>query len=334
MIFLFVGMLISGIASYMVKYNELLSAFHVVVAFVFILVASVHLFNNHRALRAYFSHRSHSHSLLVAAMATGLIAVGVYFAVPPFRQIVEYGKTLRQRGELASKTEYVMTTKSKATGRDIRIDFRTGPMYTQTLLKDMPKLGKDGTLASTPRLTPQIAVWIERPNGEYVETLFVSRKAATGSFKWGKNGFARRPESLPVWSHKRNIKSADGLYMPERDNPLADVVTSATPLTSFTVNSKYEHDESLNLMVETNKSFDYNDYYNKQNLSDNSAYKKSPNGQPSVVYKATLDLSKHNVILAELIGHGHMTGQDGLINPDLSNVTTAKEMFQGIIITF
>jgi hypothetical protein len=334
MVFTFLGMLVSGILSYAIKYNDLLSAFHVVFAFGFIFVSVLHLFNNRRTLGAYFSHPSLSPSLFAAAALTGLISAGVYFSVPPFRQIVDYGKSLRQRDELASKTEYVLTTKSKETGRDIRIDFREGPMYTQTLLKDMPKLGEDGTLASTPGLLPQIAVWLERPNGEYVETLYVSRKAATGSYKWGKKGFARRPESLPVWSHKRNIKSDDGLYMPGREHPLADVVTGATPLTSFTVKSKYKHDESLNIMIEANKSFDYNDYFNKQNLSNNAAYKKSPNGQPSVVYRGTLDLNKHNVILAELIGHGHMTGEDGLINPDLSKVTTAKDIFQGIIVTF
>jgi hypothetical protein len=38
------------------------------------------------------------------------------------------------------------------------------------------------------------------------------------------------------------------------------------------------------------------------------------------------------VVLAELIGHGHISGGDGAVNPDLSNMTTALKMFKGIVI--
>jgi len=63
---------------------------------------------------------------------------------------------------------------------------------------------------------PQIAVWLETADGEYVETLMVTRLTATfglgnrpgrpdfgGGYLWP---YGRREMILPIWAHRRNVK--------------------------------------------------------------------------------------------------------------------------------
>ncbi|HDP68409.1 MAG TPA: hypothetical protein ENN20_07930 [Candidatus Marinimicrobia bacterium] len=64
---------------------------------------------------------------------------------------------------------------------------------------------------------PTFAIWIEDMEGRFIETLFVTRYAATGIFghgelekgKWkAEPGPAVRPATLPYWFHKRGEKAA------------------------------------------------------------------------------------------------------------------------------
>jgi hypothetical protein len=66
--------------------------------------------------------------------------------------------------------------------------------------------------------------------------------------------------------------------------------------------------------IEVNKSFDQNQYHNY------NWYR----GQPSVVWRGRLQIgSRIWQSKAEIIGHGHVAGADGRIDPDLSTLTTA-----------
>ena len=60
------------------------------------------------------------------------------------------------------------------------------------------------------------------------------------------------------------------------------------------------------------------------------------NGQPSLVWKAELNLSKgvDTEIEPEIIGHGHLWGKDHKIHSDLSHITSARDTFSYIGIQF
>lgn len=69
---------------------------------------------------------------------------------------------------------------------------------------------------------PSFAVWIEDLEGNYIETLYVTRYVAKGNYAHGEitpgrwtnePGNLRRPATLPYWAHKRNIKAPDGLMV-------------------------------------------------------------------------------------------------------------------------
>ncbi|MDF7799454.1 hypothetical protein P4C99_08255 [Pontiellaceae bacterium B1224] len=317
--FMFVGMAVTGVLSYIWKYNARLSAFHVIFSLSFLVLALFHIFNNYKPLKTYMTKKK---TRFIAPILLGVVAVfivGISYSFFPFKQIVGFGKMLRKQDEVRKKTEYVITTKSETSGRSLQIDFIAGSEYMTK------RTAPDGRLITS---IPQVAVWLEDAAGNYLETVYVSGKSATGNYSGGKN---RRPGALPVWSHARGIKSADGLFMPDADSAVVDGLSAATPLTSFSVISKYPAAGNPKIMIEVNKSFDDNDYFNKTTFADDPVYLKNPNGQPSLVYSAELK-PEASVVLAELIGHGHISGGDGAVNTDLSNVTTALKIFKGIVI--
>ena len=179
---------------------------------------------------------------------------------------------------------------------------------------------------------PQIAIWIEDMNGNYISTIYVSRKAATQS--WQSSGGNRRKEALPIWCYARGIQYPDGLYLPTKDKPLVDGLSGATPHGSFDVKILPVRDlKRFIVKIEINHSTDWNDNHPKDAKEGNTGY-SGDSGQPAIVYSAAIDLdSNQKQYTAELIGHSSPDGSNGEIYPDTSNLTSALNIVKKIIIT-
>lgn len=181
---------------------------------------------------------------------------------------------------------------------------------------------------------PQIAIWAEDMNGNYLTTIYASHKIATES--WMDNKGNRRKEALPVWCYARGIKYTDGLYLPTKEDPLTDGISGATPHDSFDVKiAPLSSLEQFVIKAEFNHSVDWNDHYPKNASEGNTDYSggKKGSGQPSVVYSATVDLdSNQKQFIATLIGHSSPDGTDGIIYPDTSQLTTALEIVKELTV--
>ncbi len=187
---------------------------------------------------------------------------------------------------------------------------------------------------------PSFAVWIEDLEGNYIETLFVTRYVATGVYGrkevrpglWANEpGEVRRPATLPYWAHKRNIKAPDGLFIPSPETALPDALTAATPPGNFNLHSALTEtlDHSYKLLVEVNQPWDSNQFWNNARLPGDPHYFTSL--QPSLVYATTITpRDKMPTRVLNPIGHGHPSGTDGTLFTDLSTLTTAKEIFESI----
>lgn len=188
---------------------------------------------------------------------------------------------------------------------------------------------------------PQIAIWIEHLDGKYVETLYVTQAVAKQDWKKAPSDPTpkeeiRRPESLPHWSHQRGIKYDDGLYLPTRDNPIADAITSPTPKKSFILSTKIEAKRNeVFIKAEINHSGDFNEYYHK-NLDPESEYYgggRWGSGQPAVIYAKKINLTDNEQKYSlEMIGHSSTNGENGNVYSDISKLTTAKRIVEEIII--
>lgn len=181
---------------------------------------------------------------------------------------------------------------------------------------------------------PQIAIWLEDVNGNYLTTLYASYKVATHSF----SGDEKRKEALPYWNYARlPLKSGqpipDGYTGATTQKPIPDAVTGATPNGSFDL--KMKPNEGLSQFVikaEFNHSKDYNDYYPKSAIFGDDNY-SGESGQPAIIYEAIIDLTTNQKEYhMQMIGHSSSDGSDGLLYTDLSKLTSAKDIVKEITI--
>lgn len=178
---------------------------------------------------------------------------------------------------------------------------------------------------------PQIAIWIEDRSGNYLSTIYASRKIATES--WQSNGGNRRKEALPVWCYARGVQYSDGLYLPTKEEPLTDGLTGATPKESFDVKIRSVGDQKqFVIKIEVNHSTDWNEAY-PENAKDGDTNYSGDSGQPALVYSAMIDLdSNQREYTAILIGHSSPDGTNGEINPNTSSLTSALDIINKITI--
>ncbi|OHD28338.1 MAG: hypothetical protein A2Y38_23845 [Spirochaetes bacterium GWB1_59_5] len=162
---------------------------------------------------------------------------------------------------------------------------------------------------------PQVAVWLEKPDGTFISTIYVTERVVTGDYTAApKQG---RPEALPVWSHLENDD--------------VDAVSSPTTVGSTVKygNNLAEHLPAGIYVVklETNRSYDWNAVYTKK--------KSGVNGQPSVLYRAELEIGDARTeAVFQPFGTGSINGGDGATLIGLKGIDTALELFSDMRISF
>lgn len=214
----------------------------------------------------------------------------------------------------------------------------------QELIANPSGSGPELTIQITPGKAhnhPSFAIWIESLEGEFLQTLFVTKSVGTGFYghgkldeeKWDKGaGPQSRPASLPYWLHKRLPASAE-FYLPTPDNPVPDAYTGATPQGASEIQTRADQSlpQQVKVMMEVNQPWDWNDFWFNTKYDD-ADYRTSC--QPSLIYYVVVDFEKKTQTwYMNPIGHGHYAGKDGGLYTDLSTLTTAKDIFSSIRIT-
>ena len=220
--------------------------------------------------------------------------------------------------KLDSQTETI-TTRPEVVNTKLKFDFTVGKAHNH----------------------PTFAIWVEDLEGNYIETLYVTSYIASGTFLHGESepgkwknepGNVRRPAALPYWSHKRNIKAPDGLYIPAPETAVPDALTGATPKAGFTLATGTKFNEKMfRVLVEVNQPWDSNDFWTNGKYPDDFNYKTSL--QPALVYSVTIstdDAGKQ--LFLNPVGHGHYSGKTGELFTDISTITTAREIFSKIAV--
>lgn len=328
---MFIGMLVTGLLSFVLPYSNFLSSTHTWFGFGFLATMVWHLANNGGALLRYVRARGARRKLVVATVLGVGIVVGVLAELKPFTSVIELGFKLRQTKGVESGSYETIHTRIGAVGRDITIELRAGEHYES--------LPQPLLLGLTYRSTPQVAFWIEDMEGRYVETLYVTQKLATSNFRstdLRDTALQRRPEALPYWAHKRGISDVDGLMVPLENHGDLDGVTAATPTGHYDIRTVTGTAEGpFRLLMEINRSYDFNGYYSEDRFPDDPVYSgPGSSGQPSVVYAATIEPGPaKQFYLLEPIGHGHHSGQDGTLYTDMSGIDTALELVERVLVS-
>jgi len=114
-----------------------------------------------------------------------------------------------------------------------------------------------------------------------------------------------------------------------------DGMTGATPLGNYDVRSKVSSDlRQFKVMMEINRSYDFNDFYSKDKYPDDPIYSGSgSSGQPSVIYEAHINLDdKQQAYFMQPVGHGHHSGADGVLHKDMTGIDTALELIKRVVV--
>lgn len=182
------------------------------------------------------------------------------------------------------------------------------------------------------KVIPQMAMWLEDDAGRFVDTIYVTKKAATAG--WGEK--VQRPAALPIWSHRRGVRYPNGSYMPTKDQPLPDAVTGATPQDSFA--KKWAVPAGLVpgtyvVRVEVNNSFDYDAVFRKDLPPSHPDYNTDYSGQPSLLWEGRVQLGTGlNTVRLFKTGYGHPAGKTGEIFTDLGKLSDALDIIQSITV--
>ncbi len=323
-----VGMVVTGILSFSLPYSQILSGMHTWLSLTFISVLVFHLSNNLKALAGYVRSKLARVQLVSGGLIVVLITLGVGFSMPPFESLLDFGYKLRKTAELENNRFSTINTQVSKEGVPLIVSLRAGAHYQSP---PQPLF-----LGLTYRSTPQMAFWVEDTDGNYIETLYVTGKISESRFRTSDlsdNELKRRPEALPYWSHKRGVKEADGLLTPQYNTSDLDGVTGATPLGHYDLDTLVsESRDQFNLMMEINRSYDFNEFYSPDRFPDDPIYSGSgASGQPSIIYSARLDTRKTGPQLLRPIGHGHHSGQDGKLYKNMSGIDTALELVDYVV---
>jgi len=171
----------------------------------------------------------------------------------------------------------------------------------------------------TSRHYPQYSLWVKDKATGKIFSVFITRFSAGLS----ESSDNYRPYALPVWFGVRKKEKTQNPY------PALDAISGATPLVANTTLSWHLPKELINkdieVYLEGNISFDFNDYYTFD-----------PNGQPSLIWMSEMNTNRKIVsIEPPVIGHGTLMGEDALIHTEgLPNITDAKDIFKRVVFKF
>lgn len=321
----FVVLAITGIVSFFKSYSREVATLHTIFGLVFTLGIGFHLFNNLKSIQKYL--KGKIFPLITLIVLT--LFISAYYEVKPLKNLMDFGTKLKANNEQeVIPSKYDVYNLNVAENLSLSVDLLKGKRYWH----------------------PQVVVWVEDTQGNYITTLFATKATAKGIFYGGRSkenykefdgnkdvvgAEFRRVDALPVWSHKRGIKYPDGLYAPTAKQPLPDGITGATPINSFRLNTSIEELAKFVIKLEINIAFDDNKYYSEFDFPDDDIFHNGTGqlGQPSLIYEAKVDMNDGlDYYLMKLAGHGHHSAQTGEIYPNLSKLTTALQIVERIVL--
>jgi hypothetical protein len=226
-------------------------------------------------------------------------------------------------GTPSSGADDGLASAGAGSGPRIELVLKPGPSYSA-------KMGF-GPFAYTVR--PQVAAWIESPDGLFLGTIYLTEKSAKGS--WLSAPAEGRPEALPIWEHRaglaagKNKNPADGKTTTQAEGP--DAVTAATAKAGARVGSSIAGHLAAGTYVvclEVNRSYDWNATYTKAN--------SGVNGQPSLLYRAELSIGgpeRADAIFTP-VGTGSVDGSSGLVRSGLDGIDSAIGLFSCLTVSY
>ena len=297
---LFLTLAVTGVMGFFLPFNILTVSVHALLGFVFIGSIALHLKNNFRQLKNYFTSKT---ALLVILCVAALVTV-ILLQPKPVLAILGLSKNLgpaADRFEL--KDTKMIYNYTPATHYKMQLDFKGGRAFD----------------AEKP---PRVAIWLENTSRYHLKTLYHSKAPDA-------------QQMLPYWHYKKSeyekykAESEAAEKAGKKQAEDVDALSSATPNESFDpadyiVPKDPEKETPYRLLIEINALDDSNEHYQDQ---------------PSLVYVVEVDNKRpRSYQVLDLVGYpeSEMDEEEGEIEWSLlyadGTITTAHDLFDSALL--
>ncbi len=169
---------------------------------------------------------------------------------------------------------------------------------------------------------PQMAIWLENPDGKFYQTVFVTHRV--GANDWV--GKVDCPVALPFWESRQFAWKR----RPDETRQV-EAVTGATPKGGvFRTSVRVPPGSRWRYFVEVNVAGDFNEafpYWSKDGAPDDVG-----NGQPSLVYSGQILARPGEKGTPELLGFTDQFSPTDTLRMDWGQITTAKNLISQIVV--
>ena len=295
---LFISLAVTGVMGFFLPFNILTVSVHALLGFIFIGSIALHIKNNLRQLKNYFSSWT---ALVIVISVAGLIAV-ILSQPKPVVAILGLSKNLGPAvDQFELQDSKIIYNYNPAPHYKMQLDFKGGAAFD----------------AEQP---PHIAIWLENTSRYHLKTLHHTE---------GKDA----AKLLPYWHYKKSEyekhKAKSEAYEKSGKNLAeeVDALSSATPNDSFDpadyiVPKDPEKETPYRLLIEINVPNDQNAHYSDQ---------------PSLVYVVEIDNKNPRTYqVLDLVGYPHAVQEDGEVKWSLryadKTITTAHELYDSAML--
>ena len=297
---LFLTLAVTGVMGFFLPFNILTVSVHALLGFVFIGSIALHLKNNFRQLKNYFTSKT---ALLVILCVAALVTV-ILMQPKPVLTILGLSKNLgpaADRFEL--KDTKMIYNYTPAPHYKMQLDFKGGSAFD----------------AEKP---PRVAIWLENTSRYHLKTLYHSKAPDA-------------KQSLPYWHYKKSeyekykAESEAAEKAGKKQAEDVDALSSATPNESFDpadyiVPKDPEKETPYRLLIEINALDDSNEHYADQ---------------PSLVYVVEVDNKRpRSYQVLDLVGYpeSEIDEEEGELEWSLlyadGTITTAHDLFDSALL--
>jgi len=175
--------------------------------------------------------------------------------------------------------------------------------------------------------SPTFAIWLEDPETGFIQTVYVTRRAAEGDWE----GKADVPVAVPKWFEIREIEEE---MRRQSNQQISDwqPISSPTPLPGyFRTSINVPSGSTWICWIEVNLAGDYNEIYREFDPVA-LTYDEYKTGQPPLLYRAEITAKESIRVKPEIIGMSIIDPEEGVTIQPMSGITTAKDIFEEIFI--
>ncbi|MHC4518586.1 MAG: hypothetical protein ACYTAS_08365, partial [Planctomycetota bacterium] len=170
---------------------------------------------------------------------------------------------------------------------------------------------------------PQLAIWLENEADGSIRTVAVTHRTGAGDWE----GKVECSVALPYWIAFYNRETGTK-GPPTWNHPAADAITCATPRATLNAVGRVGRDSQWEYCVEVNVSGDYNVRF--PSLSDEGRSDRYGNGQPSLVYRGSIEAVEGAKSRPILVGRTDQHEPVRELATDLREITTARALLRSI----